>query len=147
MKFRKKPVTIEAEQFTDENKNRCFNFVRCNCVADRDGNGLPTLRIQTLEGEMTASLGDWIIKGVKGEFYPCRPDIFAATYEPAEDIANVADQTVDRSNANGVTQSGPAESVLLGGAAPTCDADGIRDTERAHRPLSAENQALTRERK
>ena len=51
-------------------------------------------------------------------------------------LPNVADQTVDRSNANGVTQSGPAESVLLGGAAPTCDADGIRHTERAHRPLS-----------
>jgi len=97
MKFRKKPVTIEAEQFTDENKDRCFNFVRCNCVADRDGNGLPTLRIQTLEGEMTASLGDWIIRGVKGEFYPCKPDIFAATYEPAEDIAN--DQAQLRSEA------------------------------------------------
>ena len=39
--------------------------------------------ITTLEGEMTASPGDWIIKGVKGEFYPCKPDIFEATYEPA----------------------------------------------------------------
>ena len=85
MKFRKKPVTIEAEQFTEENKDRCFNFVRCNRVADRDGNGLPTLRIQTLEGEMTASLGDWIIKGVKGEFYPCRNDIFMETYEQVLD--------------------------------------------------------------
>lgn len=40
--------------------------------------------IETLEGDITASLGDWIIKGVKGEFYPCKPDIFDATYEPAE---------------------------------------------------------------
>ena len=88
MKFRKKPVVIEAEQFTDDNKDRCFNFVRCNCTADRDGNGLPVLRIQTLEGDMTASLGDWIIRGVRGEFYPCKPDIFAATYEAVEDIAN-----------------------------------------------------------
>ena len=40
--------------------------------------------IRTLEGEMTATQGDWIIKGVKGEFYPCKPDIFAATYEPAD---------------------------------------------------------------
>ncbi len=94
MKFRKKPVVIEAEQFTDENKDRCFNFVRCNCVADRDGDGLPRLRIQTLEGEMIASLGDWIIRGVKGEFYPCKPDIFAATYEPAEDIANTESEAL-----------------------------------------------------
>ena len=81
-KFRKKPVVIEAECFTRENKDRCYNFVRCNCVADTDENGSPVLRIQTLEGDMTASLGDWIIKGVKGEFYPCKPDVFAATYEP-----------------------------------------------------------------
>lgn len=39
--------------------------------------------IQTLEGEMRAEMGDWVIKGVKGEFYPCKPDIFALTYEPA----------------------------------------------------------------
>ncbi len=41
------------------------------------------LLIETLEGEMTANVGDWIIRGVKGEFYPCKPDIFAATYEAA----------------------------------------------------------------
>lgn len=84
MKFRKKPVVIEAMQFTDETKNQCFNFVSCTRSADWDADGLPTLRIQTLEGDMIASVGDWIIKGVKGEFYPCKPDIFAATYEPAE---------------------------------------------------------------
>lgn len=43
---------------------------------------VPTLLIRTLEGVMEARDGDWIIKGVKGEFYPCKPDIFAATYEP-----------------------------------------------------------------
>jgi hypothetical protein len=79
--FRKRPVVIEAEQFTDDNKDRAFNFIRCTCYADFDAAGKPTLRIQTLEGEMTATLGDWIIKGVKGEFYPCKPDIFEATYE------------------------------------------------------------------
>jgi hypothetical protein len=42
----------------------------------------PVIRISTFEGEMTAQPGDWIIKGVKGELYPCKPDIFAATYEP-----------------------------------------------------------------
>lgn len=83
-KFRKKPVVIEAWQFTDETKNQVFNSVTCNRVATFDAVGNPTLTIQTLEGDMVAVEGDWIIKGVKGEFYPCKPDIFEATYEPAE---------------------------------------------------------------
>ena len=81
MKFRKKPVVIDAWQFTEETKDQVFNQVTCNCYADWDENGKPVLRIQTLEGEMTANLGDWVIRGVKGEFYPCRADIFEATYE------------------------------------------------------------------
>jgi len=85
MKFRKKPIIIEAELFSEENKDRAFNFVRCNCYADFDVFNNPILVIQTLEGEITASLGDWIIKGVKGEFYPCKPDIFEQTYERVED--------------------------------------------------------------
>ena len=80
MKFRKKPVVIEAMQFTDETKDMVYNFVRCNCSADFE-NGKPVLKIQTLEGVMTARIGDWIIKGVNGEFYPCKPDIFEKTYE------------------------------------------------------------------
>lgn len=83
-KYRKKPVVIEAMQFTDETKDRCFNFVTCNTVAGFDSlspDANPTLVIQTLEGEMTASIGDFIIKGVQGEFYPCKPDIFEQTYE------------------------------------------------------------------
>jgi hypothetical protein len=79
-KFKKKPVIIEAHQFTPESKDRVFNFVTCNRSTDfEDGN--PVLRIQTLEGIMTAYIGDWIIKGVKGEFYPCKPDIFSETYD------------------------------------------------------------------
>lgn len=81
--FRKKPVVIEAMQFTEETKNQVFNWITCNKVADWDEVGRPTLKIQTLEGDITASLGDWVIKGVVGEFYPCKPDIFAATYESA----------------------------------------------------------------
>ena len=80
-KYRKKPVVIEAMQFTEESINQVFNFVRCNCYASFDAAGKPTLKIQTLEGDMITSLGDWVIKGVAGEFYPCRDDIFAATYE------------------------------------------------------------------
>lgn len=84
-KYRKKPVVIEAMKFTRDNKDRCFNFVTCNKFADFDEDGDPILKIQTLEGVMTARLGDYIIKGVQGEFYPCRFDIFEATYERAED--------------------------------------------------------------
>jgi hypothetical protein len=79
--FRKKPVVVEAMQFTEDSKNQVFNFVRCSCHADFI-DGKPVLKIETLEGSMTASLGDWVIKGIKNEFYPCKPDIFEATYEP-----------------------------------------------------------------
>jgi len=81
MKYRKKPVVIDAMQFTEESKDQCLNFVRCIATTDFDAKGSPLLRIHTLEGDMTARLGDWIIKGVSGEFYPCKPDIFDKTYE------------------------------------------------------------------
>lgn len=92
-KFRKKPVVIEAVQFTDENKDFIYSrFVTCNKYAFHekleDGTRdykKPLLVIDTLEGEMTAKLGDWIIKGVNGEFYPCKPDIFEKTYEAVEE--------------------------------------------------------------
>lgn len=84
--FQKKPVVIEAEQFTIANKDRVFNFVTCTRVADWDAEGNPILMIHTLEGEMTAAVGDWVIKGVKGEFYPCKPDIFEATYQPVPGV-------------------------------------------------------------
>ena len=80
MKYRKKPVEIEAMRFTDETKNQCAHWVTCNCSYDMDETG-PIMGIQTLEGVMTARLGDYIIKGVKGEFYPCREDIFKMTYD------------------------------------------------------------------
>ncbi len=77
--FRKKPVVIEAVQF-----DGTFASVEAmqipSCSQDL---GSKTLEIETLEGVMVAQPGDWIIKGVKGEFYPCKPEIFAATYDPA----------------------------------------------------------------
>lgn len=79
--YRKKPVIIEAEHFTEENKDRCFNFITCRASLDFDAQGQPCIHIRTLEGWMTAALGDYVIKGIAGEFYPCKPDIFEATYE------------------------------------------------------------------
>jgi hypothetical protein len=79
-KFRKKPVVISAVQWTGANVDEILGFILPVGSARRAGNDL---LIETLEGTMSASPMDWIIKGVKGEFYPCKPDIFAATYEPA----------------------------------------------------------------
>lgn len=84
MKFRKKPVVIEAVEFTGDYPAVSRFMGSATWCSATDGSGNAALMIPTLEGEMLAQLGDWIIKGVKGEFYPCRPDIFAATYETVE---------------------------------------------------------------
>lgn len=80
MKYRKKPVVIDAVLWTGENDQEIEAFLH---DADRAVIGRESVIIRTLEGNMTANIGDWIIRGVKGEFYPCKPDIFKATYEPA----------------------------------------------------------------
>lgn len=77
-RFRKKPVEIEAFQWLG-NREDIAPLLNERCEIMEPGDG--TLRILTLEGEMTASHGDWIIRGVKGEVYPCKPDIFEATYD------------------------------------------------------------------
>lgn len=76
--FRKKPVVIEARHFAQP----VDGSVICTWCGGTNEKSPHEIQIKTLEGTMTADLGDWIIKGVKGEFYPCKPDIFAATYEP-----------------------------------------------------------------
>lgn len=70
MKFRKKLLVVEAMQFTDEMKDRVFTWISSNKAAGRNEDGTPYLAIQTREGVMTADLGDWIIKGVKGRVLP-----------------------------------------------------------------------------
>lgn len=84
MKFRKKPVVIEAVHFTGENVAECKGFAGSK-MEDVSLTSSPMLIIYTLEGEMRCRQGDWIIKGVKGEFYPCKNDIFEATYEAVYD--------------------------------------------------------------
>ena len=84
-KFRKKPVVIEAIQLTAETLQECYNFVGAKGNFPECGKGIdPTdgqFKVSTLEGVMIVSLDDYIIKGIQGEFYPCKPDIFEATYE------------------------------------------------------------------
>jgi len=88
MKFRKKPVVIEAIHFNGDNHAACKEFCPSLQTESIDDDGaeyvLAHPRIPTLEGRMMVSVGDWIIKGVQGEFYPCKPDIFEATYELAQ---------------------------------------------------------------
>lgn len=77
-RYRKKPVVIEAVQWTGSNQSEICKFT------DRNATHLfvkGSLYISTLEGVMKASVGDYIVKGVDGEFYPCKPDIFEKTYE------------------------------------------------------------------
>lgn len=78
-KYRKKPVVVDAVQWLGDNFAEITEFF--GGASEHEGS---KVIVKTLEGEMTASPGDWIIKGVKGEFYPCKPDIFLATYEEAE---------------------------------------------------------------
>jgi hypothetical protein len=82
--YRKKPVEIEALQFTRKNWDeiRLFTNNTAHTLSiERRINGIAKCIIPTLEGHHIANEMDWIIKGVKGEFYPCKPDIFEATYE------------------------------------------------------------------
>jgi hypothetical protein len=93
MKYRKKPVVIEAIQWTGVNLPEIIDFVGKNLqysicdTAWQVGKGKPhvDMNIHTLEGDHVCTEGDYIIKGVKGEFYPCKPDIFKATYEVVEE--------------------------------------------------------------
>lgn len=91
--FRKKPVTVEARKWTGGNVDEVYDFMhgdrdlKTSTDRDRWGDYVAGMvdkpwPIKTLEGVLNASVGDWIIKGVDGEFYPCKPDIFTKTYEP-----------------------------------------------------------------
>lgn len=87
--FRKKPVVIEAVQWHGANVQEILDFgmtgPQPSWGDDFTVNSEASeVYILTKEGKMTASLNDWIIRGVQGEFYPCKPDIFDATYEPVE---------------------------------------------------------------
>lgn len=87
MKYRKKPVVIDAVEWRGYPTDAMLAHLGAPVVFD---SGSSKMVIETLEGTMYADIGDYIIKGVAGEFYPCKPDIFAATYEPAESVNAVA---------------------------------------------------------
>ena len=80
MKYRKKPVVINAVQVSEYNHEEILSFMEeTKCPFEMVGDH--EMVIHTLEGDMHLSKDDWLIQGVQGEFYPCKPDIFEATYE------------------------------------------------------------------
>lgn len=97
-KFRKKPVVIEAIQFTGQTYAHAPDWLQAaldngtvwfRWIGSQDAmNERRVMQIRTLEGVMQAEPSDWIIRGVKGELYPCKPDIFTATYEAVEEPTN-----------------------------------------------------------
>jgi hypothetical protein len=87
-KYRKKPVVIEAVQFdgTEQSLIEICSFATGKAISSEYGG--KAIRIPTLEGQMIADIGDFIIKGVQGEFYPCKPDIFELTYEEVYEVGD-----------------------------------------------------------
>lgn len=81
-KYRKKPVVIEAVQYSGANVQEIIDFTEGQAI--KNGGKSDFMTIPTLEGDHTATTGDWIIKGINGEFYPCKPDIFEKTYEKVQ---------------------------------------------------------------
>ncbi len=81
--YRKKPVVIEAIRWMGNNASTDEIKRFCPSVIIHPATGYPI--IPTLEGEMLVTVGDYIIKGIKGEFYPCKPDIFESTYDKVEE--------------------------------------------------------------
>jgi len=88
MKYRKRQLEIEAVKWNGYNLDEIKRFTGNNANVkydEKDGEVVADLFIHTLEGDMHASKGDYIIKGIKGEFYPCKPDVFTKTYEEVKD--------------------------------------------------------------
>lgn len=84
--YRKKPIVIEAMQLTFRNRDRLLDFAQGSITLKWDDGYLVGAYVQTLEGCTYASYGDYIIKGVDGEYYPCKPGVFEKTYELAEEL-------------------------------------------------------------
>ena len=128
-KYQKKPVTIEAIQWTKETIDEALTWIPSETIGIRilgmEENPYESLKwttehyIKTLEGDMKISEGDFIIKGVKGEFYPCKPDIFYATYDKGIDAGTfLADLLTKELEELGDEDFEPREEVLNPGVDP-----------------------------
>lgn len=121
MKYRKKPVVIEARQLEQGNLEEMIEWCGGTYWSRPPMRMVTGLTIPTEEGDMNAGYGDWIIEGVEGEFYPCKPGIFEQTYEGADDAPTVHIPTeyiesVDVLEVSGMTSDG-VRSMLFANAA------------------------------
>lgn len=130
-RFTKRPVTIEAAQLSETRPAVVIDWIRSNggsAWIDETG----SLSIRTLEGVMYANEGDWIVRGVQGEFYPCKPDIFTQTYQPAAE--HVEGEQAD-----------PTDAEVRAGAEAAYEVARIREhfpTEFDRAPLGIQNTYL-----
>jgi len=127
-KFRKKPVVVEAVQLTPDTLNEVFKFTDAGSLKDgkpaivaNPVTGEAGLIIPTPEGPLKAREGDWVIKGVKGELYPCSPDIFEQTYTPVGDDHEDAEVVVKCERCE---KDVPIKSVICHECAEKC-VDGL----------------------
>lgn len=109
MKFRKKPVVIEAVQFTDNTFEECIRFLGSSARLDIHKRAII---IPTLEGDMNASFGDWIIKGVEGEFYPSKPEIFAKCYDAIPDNPEYATASHEDDGRGNIVERDPIRVLI-----------------------------------
>jgi len=127
-KYRKKPIVIEAVQWTGLNGDEIDKFIKgCPHTYTYNDKG-SAIYLDTLEGGHTASSGDWIIKGVKNEFYPCKPDIFEQTYETAG-YHLPAEPPQDKAKA--------VAKLIFISEYPDIPADWSWDTIKGHAPITA----------
>ena len=125
MKYKKKPVVIEAQRLTEQNGQSIATWCGGTWHPTEKPGYACKLNVTTLEGVMQTNVGDYIIKGIKGEFYPCKPDIFEATYEPQPHRVMVCgvDCHPGDSVCNNYCNSAPQKGPMASEPPPGPDAD------------------------
>ena len=147
-KFRKRPVVIEAIQYGPATCAAICEWLGVpHNVYDGEPCGVGEFIIPTLEGDMRASPGDWIIRGVQGEFYPCKPDIFAATYEPEDACSHSPSEASEDTKRLDWLAAHPEATVLYEGSGNwivSIECRGNSVDESAQGPLRAAIDAARR---
>ena len=96
MKYKTKPCEIEAMIWNGKNKEEIIHFTNNHIKFEVEDNGKDLLFIETLEGTMVADIGDYIVKGLRGEFYSCKPDVFVKKYEQKKDVGEIIREEIKK---------------------------------------------------
>lgn len=139
-KYQKKPAIVEAVQWNGENREEVLDFCNHDGKSRAVATGITRIIvIKTLEGTMEGHVGDYIIKGVKGEFYPCKPDIFRETYEEAAEREIFADAIPDEMRKAWIDNNAKKNKIKWK------DDDFINGTETETDPTVAERDPAMRD--